>query len=139
MMKPMLMIIPLLLFARPAHAARSADGGALLERADSDHDGRVTQAEFRAARRAMFDRLDRDHDGVVTAGGFDRLRRFRPKAADQIDTFVESIDLDHDGRATIGELERAPLALFDRLDANRDGAIDAGERRAAAARRGERK
>jgi Ca2+-binding EF-hand superfamily protein len=139
MMKPMLLLFPLLLLARPAHAARPADGGALLERADVDHDGRVTRAEFQAARRAMFDRLDRDHDGVVTAGGFGRLRRFRPHAAEQIDNFVKSIDIDHDGRATIAELDRAPLPMFDLLDGNRDGAIDPDERRAAAARGEDRK
>jgi Ca2+-binding EF-hand superfamily protein len=136
MTKPMLLLAPLFfILAHPAHAAGGKDGGALLDRADTDHDGRVTRDEFRAARRAMFDRLDRDHDGVVTPGGFRRLRRFRPKAADRADQFIESIDLDRDGRATVAELERAPLTLFDLLDANHDGAIDADERRAAAARR----
>jgi Ca2+-binding EF-hand superfamily protein len=39
----------------------------MLQRFDANHDGVITQVEFRAATLANFDRLDTDKDGVVTA------------------------------------------------------------------------
>ena len=36
-------------------------------RADTDRDGKVTQAEFRGAALARFDAADTDHDGTLTA------------------------------------------------------------------------
>lgn len=135
MMKTMLFLAPLLMIAHPAQAASGGKLDAMLDKADTDHDGRITRAEFLAARRAMFDRLDRNHDGVVSKDDFGRLRRFRPKAAEQIDAFIASTDTDHDGRVTRAELESAPTRAFDLLDTNRDGVIDSTERSAAAARR----
>lgn len=135
MMKRMFFLAPLLMLAHPAHAASGGKLDAVLDKADMDHDGRITRTEFIAARRAMFDRLDRNHDGVVSKDDFGRLRRFRPKAAEQIDAFIASADADHDGRVTRAELESAPTKGFDLLDTNHDGVIDATERSAAAARR----
>jgi Ca2+-binding EF-hand superfamily protein len=37
------------------------------DRADTNHDGKLSQAEFDAGAQKIFDRLDRNHDGVVTA------------------------------------------------------------------------
>lgn len=36
------------------------------DRADMDHDGKVTLAEAKAAALARFDRLDTDHDGTIS-------------------------------------------------------------------------
>ena len=134
-MKRMLFLAPLLMLAHPAHAARGGKLDAMLDKADTDQDGRITRAEFLAARRAMFDRLDRNHDGVVSKDDFGRLRRFRAKAADQIDSFIAAVDADHDGVASRAELDAAPATAFDLMDKNHDGAIDQAERTAAAARR----
>jgi Ca2+-binding EF-hand superfamily protein len=41
-------------------------GDRMFERADANHDGKVTLAEARTAAAAMFDRLDTNHDGTVT-------------------------------------------------------------------------
>jgi Ca2+-binding EF-hand superfamily protein len=55
--------------------------GRWFDRADADHDGRVSLAEAQRAATALFDRLDTNHDGVLSADeraaarqGF-RLRR----------------------------------------------------------------
>jgi Ca2+-binding EF-hand superfamily protein len=135
MMKRMLFLAPLLMLAHPAHAKIGGKLDAMLDKADTDHDGRITRAEFITARRAMFDRLDRNHDGVVSKDDFGRLRRFRPKAADQIDAFINTVDTDHDGRVTRAELDSAPTTAFDLMDRNHDGAIDQAERSTVAARR----
>ena len=66
-MKTMFFLVPLLLLAKPATAQTGGRMSAMLDNADADHDGRITRAEFTAARMAMFDKLDRNHDGVLTA------------------------------------------------------------------------
>jgi len=59
-----------LLFSSCAVLAQSRDG-ALLQNADADHDGKVTQQEFTNARveqaAKLFDQLDANHDGVLDA------------------------------------------------------------------------
>ncbi len=37
------------------------------DRADTDHNGKLSQAEFDAPAAKIFDHLDRNHDGVITA------------------------------------------------------------------------
>jgi len=37
------------------------------DRADTNHDGMLSQAEFDAGAEKIFDRLDRNHDGTITA------------------------------------------------------------------------
>ena len=41
-------------------------GANMIERLDSDHDGRVSLAEAQAKALAMFDRIDANRDGTVT-------------------------------------------------------------------------
>jgi Ca2+-binding EF-hand superfamily protein len=45
---------------------RMGRGMAMLEQADSDNDGAISQAEFSAAALARFDAADKDGDGTVT-------------------------------------------------------------------------
>ena len=37
------------------------------DKADTDHDGKLSEAEFDAPAQKIFDHLDRNHDGVITA------------------------------------------------------------------------
>jgi hypothetical protein len=41
-------------------------GGHMFERADANHDGRVSLAEAQALALAHFDRADLNHDGRIT-------------------------------------------------------------------------
>lgn len=43
------------------------DGSWIMDLADADKDGRLTEAEVTAAALARFDRLDRNKDGEVSA------------------------------------------------------------------------
>jgi len=38
----------------------------LLQRLDTNHDGKISAAEFRAPEIAKFDKADINHDGIVT-------------------------------------------------------------------------
>ena len=45
---------------------RGGMAGRIFEKADANHDGRVTQAEAQAEAFAHFDMMDANHDGRVT-------------------------------------------------------------------------
>lgn len=117
--------------ATPASARTFGGGGdgmALFEKADTNRDGRVTRAEFDAARAARFQEMDRNGDGVVSREDFKRLARFRPEAMKRIDQFIAQGDTNGDARLTLAELRNAPARIFDRLDTDGDGAVDQAER-----------
>jgi Ca2+-binding EF-hand superfamily protein len=118
-----------------AGRARGAAGGVAaafadrLKAMDKDGDGKVTREEF-TGRAALFDRLDTNKDGVLSpedrpsgaprpqpgAAAGERLRRLR------------AMDKDGDGAISREEFE-GPAALFDRLDANKDGRLSRDELR----------
>lgn len=61
-------------------AIDKAEAGAraqALETFDTDHDGRVSRAEFSGGRLARFDQVDADHDGIVTNKEQDAARASR--------------------------------------------------------------
>jgi Ca2+-binding EF-hand superfamily protein len=49
--------------------------GKMFERMDSDHDGRLTLAEFSAREEKLFARLDKNGDGVITRDELSSSRR----------------------------------------------------------------
>ena len=103
------------------------DPAAMLEKADTDGDGRISRAEFVAARTANFAKFDRNGDGVITRDDFSSILKFRPQAATRIDAMMAEMDTDHDGKVTRAEFATAPTLLFDRADANHDGFVDKAE------------
>jgi Ca2+-binding EF-hand superfamily protein len=118
-----------ILAAMPAAAQMlGRDPSAMLDKADADHDGRISRAEFVAARAADLARLDRNGDGVISRADFGRILKFRPKAATRIDAMIAALDGDHDGKVTQAEIAAAPTLLFDRADADHDGFVDKTER-----------
>jgi len=122
--------------AIPAQAQRFGGGdaaSALLDKADANHDGVITRAEFAAARDARFDRMDRNHDGAVDMSDFGRLARFRPQAADRLRAMIGKADANGDGHLSRTELDAAPMPLFDRADTDHDGRLDKDEIAAARA------
>jgi len=113
-----------------------------IDRADTNHDGKISRAEFIAARSANFDKLDRNGDGVISQADIGMIARFRPAIGEKFNQMIAADDTDHDGQVTPKELAIAPAPAFDRADANHDGVIDASEMAALranlAAMRGER-
>jgi Ca2+-binding EF-hand superfamily protein len=142
---------PLLIGAIAAGLALTADaeargvghgpGAALpeFESLDLDADGRLTPDEMRQAiearARARFDAADRNGDGALSAPEMTAAAEARMAArmAERIAARVDRLDADGDGLLQIEEMRagggRAPGAgrLFQRLDGDRDGGLDAQE------------
>src|SRR5262249_2269094 len=124
--------------------AKAADVERIVEsflaRMDANKDGKISRAEARGVLAANFDVLDANQDGFLDK---EELRRaaarfraglggpaLRPQAATaQADgPDFDALDLNADGRLTRAELAGTPYAaLFDEIDANRDGKIDPKE------------
>lgn len=126
---PLLAALAVLAFPTSASAQRGQrDPMEALEGADSNDDGIITRAEFAAARAARFGKMDRNGDGAISRDDFGRLIQFRPSAGQRLDAMLAEADANHDGRLTREEQAKAPMPLFDRLDANKDDRVDAAEK-----------
>lgn len=79
---------------------------------DTDRNGQLSLAEFRAAAPAL-----------------------RPASANASTTVMQRLDANKDGKVSVEEYRAPVLANFDRIDTNRDGMISADERAKAAAAR----
>lgn len=119
--------------AAPANAGRHG-----ILQSDANNDGVLTRAEFDAGRATQFASLDADNNGQVTreemrAGRGERGergeggRRGRGHRGGGMH-HLASADANNDGDITRAEFLARPTEMFDRLDANRDGVIQASER-----------
>ncbi|WP_010544571.1 EF-hand domain-containing protein [Sphingomonas elodea] len=123
------------LLAGAAHAGQQApqDGPPMRPRpdplamADKDKDGVVTRAEMLAGVETRFKAMDADHDGKVTAE-----ERERYTAAMRARMGGSRLRAPKD--MTLADEQARAGKMFDRVDTNHDGKIDATERQAAAQR-----
>lgn len=142
-----------LLFAAAGIAALTAAGlAAAQERGqrgpfqyDSNTDGVLTRQEFDAGHTAQFAAMDANHDGALARGeGHMRHRRgpegeggghqrMRHRGGDHL----QGADANNDGNLTREEFLARPTEMFNRLDANHDGVIQASERPQRRERRAE--
>ncbi len=127
-----LLAIFTLLAAPPLVAATGANGfaGSPFEGADTNGDGKVSRAEFVAARDGHFDAFDRNRDGVVNAQDFPRAAN-RPRIEARVNAYIQASDLNHDGALSRAELRAAGTPGFDRVDTDHDGMVTLAEAGAA--------
>lgn len=108
----------------------------LLERMDSDKDGRISRNEARGPLKEHFDVLDANGDGDLDRTELRRAAaRFLANRRNQASSPREppgpdfdSLDRNADGRLTRDELRGTALdSRFDAIDTNRDGKVDPKE------------
>ncbi|MFO1084513.1 MAG: hypothetical protein U1E21_08125 [Reyranellaceae bacterium] len=127
--------------ATPAPADRGGRAPSGLMRYDTNKDGAVDRAEWKAGQEARFRRLDANGDGKLTK---EELFARTPGAngvlpndrqAQRQSTYFLLLDADKDGVVTPAEFMAQADRNFARCDANNDGRIDTAECRAALQRK----
>lgn len=108
--------------AAPAAAHR---GLHLFRQADADKDGKVTRAEFAAARNARFAGIDTDKDGVLEVSELRAWKRSWPSRVR--DARFKALDADGDGRIGAEEFVAQRKAAFAGIDSDKDGAVGKAE------------
>ncbi len=113
-----------------------------LMRYDTNKDGAVDRAEWKAAQEARFKQLDANGDGKLTQ---DELFARTPaignsvlptdRQAQRQSTYFQLLDADKDGVVTLAEFMAQADRNFARCDINKDGRIDTAECRQALQRR----
>lgn len=111
-------------------------GGGMMMRADANGDGRISRDEYTAQVTARFARRDTNKDGFLSG---DELAGPRGGEGDGGRSRMQlRADADNDGKVSQAEELAAATARFDRLDANKDGFLDAAEMSAMRGRFGPR-
>ena len=142
-------------------AAVQQRAGAMFDRLDANHDGKIDEADRAVREKARFDRMDTDHNGELSYAEFAASHE-RPAArhtaradapGEQPGTrsgdggehrmamggfhgrggfsMMRVAQADKAGGMTKADFEAAILQRFDRLDANHDGTVTPDEAKAA--------
>lgn len=94
----------------------------VLERADADHDGRVSEAELGDALLKGFSVLDRSGDGFI--GDEDAPRWFRGRFEAVFSRLLADQDGDCDSRLNFEEFAARPRANFSAADTDEDAVVE---------------
>jgi Ca2+-binding EF-hand superfamily protein len=100
-------------------------GESLFETFDSNHDGKLTQAEVDQARQAKLTQFDADHDGALSLEEYQALwmDAMRERMVDRF----QAHDDDGDGKVTAAEFGEDYSGVIGRLDRDGDGAVTMDE------------
>ncbi len=122
---------------KPARTSSSSAPRGLM-RYDTNKDGAVDRAEWKAAQEARFKSLDTNGDGKLTQ---DELFARTPAAGNSVlptdrqaqrqSTYFQLLDANKDGVVTFAEFMAQADRNFARCDLNKDGRIDTAECRQA--------
>jgi hypothetical protein len=104
--------------------------GGMMAGADANHDGRVTRAEFIASRGGRCARMDANRDGALDASERPQWGRRAQQANAEDAGRPARGDANGDGLISRAEYDGQAARMFDRLDADHDGAISAAEMQA---------
>lgn len=104
----------------------------MIEKLDTDGDGKISREEFGASKRSLVKRMDSNDDGVVTqdevtAHIAEHEEKMRDKMAEMsamVQAHFAEADANGDGMVT---KEEAQNAQFARMDADGDGHVTAEE------------
>lgn len=104
------------------------------DRIDTNHDGKISRAEYQAWVDGRFDKLDVNHDGVVDASEIASSPVAAERVQKRAEHFVKRYDASGSGKVSKSDFETKEMARFDKLGAGADSLT--AEQFAAAHKRG---
>ncbi|MFQ5625231.1 MAG: EF-hand domain-containing protein [Methyloligellaceae bacterium] len=99
----------------------------MMERFDTNKDGKLTQQELDDARKKLLAAHDGDKDGKLTLAEFEKLW-LEVKRQRMVRSF-QKIDRDGDASITLDEFLKPFANLVSRMDSNDDGVLDREDHR----------
>lgn len=96
-----------------------------IKKADTNHDGKITEQEMRTYRNANFKQLDRNNDGFIDSNDVPQFAAARNLPA--LNQMITANDINHDGKLSRDEYTKGRLVVFDLFDANKDKVLDQAE------------
>jgi Ca2+-binding EF-hand superfamily protein len=99
--------------------------------ADTNHDGKVSKAEWDAANKARFATLDTNHDGKMSMDEVTAALKGKTEMSPA--DYMKQSDTDKNGSISEAEYVGAWDARFDSMDTNHDGSMAKDEQDAAVA------
>lgn len=126
--------------ARAGGQQRGGGGGGerMLARIDTNGDGLISKAENHAAAEARFTRMDADNDGIIEPGEGPGAQRSMDRGGERLGMragrgvgglrAAMRADANRDGAISRSEYDAAAARRFARLDMNKDGKLDRGDR-----------
>jgi len=96
----------------------------VFNRADTNHDGYMSRAEFGARMAVVINRVPPDSAAAPT-------KEQAQKMLDAANAAFNAVDTNHDGKLSFAETSARPLAAFDAMDTNHDGVLTLAEKQAA--------
>lgn len=124
--------LPVMTQARGAPGMGDGPGMMLnFDQLDADKDGKVTEAEVAAFRTNMVAGADADKDGLLSVEELTahEVKMIEGVAAEHAARRIADQDANGDGKLSVEEMLAAPLptAIFDKMDADGDGAVSQAE------------
>lgn len=117
--------------AQPAGPRQQGPGPeAMRDLLDTNKDGVVDEAEFKAARAEMFKRMDKDGDGKIAKADFPAAmeQTHADRRTEMENRMFERLDTNKDGVLTADEFTAGAGKGFERLDRNKDGKLTPEDR-----------
>ncbi|WP_160870194.1 EF-hand domain-containing protein [Shinella sp. AETb1-6] len=102
--------------------------GKMFDRADTDKNGTLSEAEVMAAAERIFERRDTNKDGaidVADAGG--KGKWHGKKSEERAQRMLERADTDKDGKISQAEMLAYATTTFERFDTDRNGEVSKAE------------
>lgn len=104
--------------------------GKMFDRADTDKNGTLSEAEVQAAAEKIFARRDTNKDGVLDTADARPDRKGKghgKKGEERAERMLKRIDTNKDGKISQDEMLAYATATFERFDADKNGEVTKAE------------